>query len=95
MYRNNTLNELDTRATALMNQVGNTGRNIAMAQNADIENEELTYEGETRVLRKKNDTSRKDLEVIAPDSRSNAFISIPFVTSPCHALPRLAAPRQA
>jgi hypothetical protein len=62
--RSNTLSELDIRATALMNQAGNAGRNVAMAQNADIENEELTYEGETRVLRRKNDTSPKDLEVI-------------------------------
>lgn len=60
--RSNTLSELDVAATALM--TGDTGRNIAMARNTHIENEELTYEGETRVLRTKKGSSPKDLEVI-------------------------------
>jgi hypothetical protein len=61
----NTLNELDAAATELLNMSGDAGRNIAMARNTHIENEELTYEGETRILRTKNGTSSsKDLEVI-------------------------------
>ncbi len=60
----NTLSELDATATALMNLTGDAGRNIAMARNTHIENEELTYEGETRILRTKNGASPKDLEVI-------------------------------
>jgi len=62
--RSEALDELDVTATELMNQGGNAGRNAAMSKDLDIENEELTYEGEARVLRKKNGSSSKDLEVI-------------------------------
>lgn len=62
--RSEALDELDVTATELMNRSEYAGRNAAMPKDLDIENEELTYEGETRVLRKKNGTSPKDLEII-------------------------------
>jgi hypothetical protein len=59
------LEDSDKAATELMNRRGNLARAIRMSYDAEIENEELTYEDGVRVLRKNaKDEAATDLGVI-------------------------------
>jgi hypothetical protein len=59
------LEDSDKTATELMNRSGNFTRATTMSYDADIENEELTYEGGVRVPRKTaKDAAATDLGVI-------------------------------
>jgi hypothetical protein len=59
-----TLKDLDKAATDLLVRGNRFGREATMSYDADIENEQLSYNGETRVLDKNTDASSKDLGVI-------------------------------
>jgi hypothetical protein len=59
-----TLEDLDRTATDLLVGSSKPERKDTMSYDADIENEQLSYQGSTRVLHKKSDVSPKDLGVI-------------------------------
>lgn len=59
-----TLEDLDRAASELLVGGSNPGREDTMSYDADVDNEQLSYQGSTRVLQKKSDVSPKDLGVI-------------------------------